>query len=113
MSETTEPNPNGVPLSDMIETLRSELQRSVDRGAGKPVAFDIDKVELELKVAVSSKGKGEAGVAFWVVKAGASVESQHDTVHTFKLTLKPVAGGTHNPVQINAEPGALKAPSNR
>lgn len=80
----------GVPLSEMIETLRQELQRSIDRGQGQAVAFEIEQVELELKVAVSRKAKGEGGVAFWVVKAGAAVEGQRDLGHTFKLTLRPV-----------------------
>lgn len=108
MADPNKDADRGVPLSDMIETLRGELQRSMDLGHGKPVAFEIDKVELELKVAVSKKGKGEAGVAFWVVKAGASLEGQQDTVHTFKLSLKPVSGiqgVSGKPFQVNADTG--------
>ena len=96
-------NAPGVPLSEMIETLRHELQRSMDSGRGQAVAFEIDKVELELKVAVSRKAKGEGGVAFWVVKAGAAVEGQRDLAHTFKLTLSPVGGATGARLKINAD----------
>jgi hypothetical protein len=80
----------GIPLSDMIETLRSELQQSVTRGQDQPISLRIDKVELELKVAVSRKAKGGLGVAFWVLKADAGAEGQLDHSHTFKLTLSPV-----------------------
>ena len=52
----------------MIESLRSELETAFEKGKDRAVAFEIDKVELELKIAISRKGKGEAGVAFWVVK---------------------------------------------
>ena len=80
-----------IPLAEMIETLREELQIAKERGKGRSVAFEIEKVELELKVAVSRKTKAEGGVAFWVVKAGAAVEGTNDTIHTFKLTLSPVS----------------------
>jgi len=83
-------------LAEMIESLRRELQISLKEGKDQAVAFDVDKVELELKVLVSRKAKGEAGIAFWVLKAGASGEAGRDLSHTFKLTLAPVdvASGT-------------------
>lgn len=82
---------DSIPLAEMIETLRAELQKSQERGAGQAIAFQIDKVELQLKVAISRKVKGEGGIAFWVVKAGASTEGAHDITHDFKLTLTPVS----------------------
>jgi Trypsin-co-occurring domain 2 len=109
---TATTNP-GMPLSDMIETLRQELQLAMARGADEAVAFDIDKVELELKVAIGTKGKAEGGVAFWVVKAGASVEGQHDTVHTFKLTLTPVARASGERTRISADVDRQKSPARR
>jgi hypothetical protein len=102
MNDIADLESSGVPLSDMIETLRGELQQSMERGAGHKVAFTIDKAELELKVAVSQKGKAGAGIAFWVVKAEAGVEGQRDFAHTFKLTLKPVSGTTGAPINIAA-----------
>jgi len=89
------------------DTLRIELQRSQDRGRGQAMSFAVDKVELELKVAVSRKAKAEGGVQFWVLKAGAAAEGQHDSVHTFKLTLSPVAAASQQsltPVQPGATP---------
>jgi len=77
-------------LAEMIESLRQELQTSLEAGKNKTVVFDVDKVELELKIAVSRKAKAEGGVAFWVVKAGANVEAGRDATHTFKLTLSPM-----------------------
>jgi hypothetical protein len=103
----------GVPLSEMIETLRQELQRSLARGADQPVTFEVDKVELELKVAISRKGKAEGGVAFWVLKAGAAAEAQKDLVHTFKLSLKPSAGAGGAPLKIGADVDAQRLPGGR
>lgn len=92
-----------VPLSEMLETLRSELQRSLHSGRDKPIAFDLDKVELELKVTIARKLKGEAGIAFWVVKAGGGTERSNDTIHTFKLTLSPVDSATGKRLQVEHE----------
>lgn len=80
----------GVPLADMIETLRQELQSSLQRGAGQDVAFDIEKVELELKVVVTRKEKGQIELGFWVLTAGGGAERGRDASHTFKLTLLPI-----------------------
>jgi len=100
-----------IPLSEMIETLRFELQKSIQQGAGKRVAFDIDKVELELKVAIARSAKGDGGVAFWVVKAGGAVEGSHETNHTFKLTLLPVDATTGQRLKVSAQ-GAAAPPRN-
>ena len=89
-------------LAEMIESLRIELQTSIEAGKDSPVGFDVEKVELELKVALSRKAKGEAGVAFWVIKAGASGETGSDTTHTFKLTLSPVRRGVSGRLQVGA-----------
>jgi Trypsin-co-occurring domain 2 len=112
MNDANDLESSGVPLSDMIEKLRAELQESMQRGAGQTVAFAIDKAELQLKVAVSQKGKAGAGIAFWVVKAEAGIEGQRDFAHTFKLTLRPVSGTTGAPINIAALMSHGQAPSN-
>jgi hypothetical protein len=81
-------------LAEMIASLRHELRTALETGKDQTVSFDVDKIELELKVAVSRKAKGEGGVAFWVLKAGANVEAGRDTSHNFKLILSPVLSAT-------------------
>jgi hypothetical protein len=60
-------------LAEMIESLRRELQISLEEGKDQAVAFDVDKVELELKVLVSRKAKGEGGIAFWYSRPARAV----------------------------------------
>ncbi len=98
-----------IPLAEMIEMLRQELQRSQELGKDQSVAFEIDKVELELKVAVSRKDKGGVGLAFWVIKADASTEGTRDTIHNFKLTLTPVSSPSGARLKV-AEHTAVPAP---
>jgi hypothetical protein len=94
----------------MIESLRAELQTSLESGKDKPVGFEVEKVELELKVAVSRRATGGGGVAFWVVKADASVEAARDATHTFKLILSPVvtASGTRLRVASSTASGPTR-----
>src|ERR1022692_2241082 len=120
-----------VPLGEMIETLRQELQGAQARGEGQSVAFEIDKVEfelnlvdfegqsvafeidkveLELKIVVSRKTKGEGKIAFWVLSAGGGLERAGETSHTFKLSLSPVASGTGGRIKVRGE---SKQPLNR
>lgn len=96
------PDEDRVPLADMIEMLREELQSSIERGAGKQISFDIEKVELELKVAVTNKVKGQAGIAFWVLTAGGGGERSSNSGHTFKLTLLPVLADSKQRVNVRS-----------
>ncbi len=73
-------------LSDAIEALRAELSSSVGRGAGKPIQFELEPVELTVQ-AVVTKGK-EGGLSWKILKAG--VSHQRADTHTVKLTLRPV-----------------------
>ena len=101
-SITSSVEESGIGLAEMIESLRKELQTSLESGRNQAVKFDIDKVDLELKVALSRKAKGEGGIAFWVVKAGADVEAGRETSHTFKLSLIPTASATGARLQVGS-----------
>lgn len=96
-------------LAEMIENLRSELETTLEQGRDRLVAFEIDKVELELNVTISRKQKGEAGVAFWVVKAGGNLEDESERVHKFNLTLLPVSGVTGQRIKVESQ--SAQAPS--
>ncbi|MFV8754698.1 trypco2 family protein [Nannocystaceae bacterium ST9] len=88
-----------IPLSEMIESLRQELAVAVDAGKGKSITFEVNKVELELEVAVTRKTSGGGGLKFWVVTAKGEHAVDKLTRHTFKLTLDPklASGG---PVKV-------------
>jgi hypothetical protein len=89
-----------IPLAEMIETLRQELEVAQIRGVARPVAFGVEKVELELKMAITRKARGEGGIRFWVLSAGASAEGGRESVHTFKLTLSPLDAETKKRLEI-------------
>jgi hypothetical protein len=91
-----------IALAEMIETLRRELEIAQVQGAARPVAFGVEKVELELKVVVSRKAKGEGGIKFWVVSAGGTAEGGSETVHNFKLTLSPLDAESKKRLEVGS-----------
>ena len=89
-----------IALAEMIEALRRELETAQVQGSGRAVAFGVDKVDLELKVVVSRKAKGEGGIKFWVVSAGATAEGSREMAHTFKVTLSPLDARSKQRLQV-------------
>jgi hypothetical protein len=93
-------DPVEVPLGDMIETLRQELEAAQKKGRGQGIAFEIEKVELELQIVVSRKSKGDGKIAFWVLSAGGELERAGETTHKFKLSLSPKSR-SGEPIQVS------------
>jgi hypothetical protein len=89
-----------IALAEMIETLRQELEAAQRKGIERPVAFGVEKVELELKVVLSRQGKVGGGIKFWVVSAEGSGGGARETAHNFKLTLLPLDPETKKRLEI-------------
>ena len=94
-----------IPLAEMIQTLRLELEAAQVGGSHSDLRFQIEKVDLELKVAVSRTKKGSGGVKFWVINAGGELEKTAETIHTFTLSLTPISARSGGRVQVSATPG--------
>jgi hypothetical protein len=86
------PGAGGIPLAQMIQELRRELQASERASAHEGLRFKVEGVELELQVGVSREAEGEGGIKFWVVNLGGRYKQGREDVHTFKLKLLPVSG---------------------
>ena len=79
-----------IPLAKAIAELRSELQQAILAGAGEPLRFELDSIDLELQVTMSARGSAEAKVGFWsVLTAGTSAEYTRGSVHKLTLKLSP------------------------
>jgi hypothetical protein len=78
-----------VPLSEMVEALRTELLVAKQEGEGSRIRFAVESVDLELKVGVTKSREGSAGIKFWVVQLGGKATGAREDVHTFRIKLKP------------------------
>lgn len=99
----TEKQDRKIPLAEMVKKLRQELELAQVQSKDENIQFELEKVELELKVVVSSTGKGQAGVEFWVVSAGGDYEKKGETSHTIKLTLNARDNQSGNRIVVSEE----------
>lgn len=98
-SDGGRPLAGGVPLSEAIGALRDELARAVWAGQQfvyelggqqRTLRFKPTAIELTVQAAVTSAGKGQAGVKWWLIDAGAEVSRERAATQAVKLTLLPV-----------------------
>jgi hypothetical protein len=94
-------NTDNLQLAEMIQVLRSELEKAQTQSEGTGIVFRTEKVELELNVAVEGTIKGDGGVKFWVINAGGSLEKSNTATHIFKLTLTPLDPITRERVDVS------------
>src|SRR5437763_1420295 len=65
----TEPT-DDIPLAAAIKRLRDELITAAQEGVGKDVRFRLGPIQLDLEVAATNTGGGEAGIQFWMITIG-------------------------------------------
>lgn len=79
-------------LAEMLAGLRGELRRSQTLAKESNIQFEIQNIDLELKLHVEkvNTGGGKLGVKFWVVEAGVSGEKANtdSRTQTIKLSMK-------------------------
>ena len=79
-----------VGLADAIGALRDELIRAWSSSQQQRLRFKPSPVQLTVQVAVTSAGKGRAGVRWWLVELGGEVSRETVTTQTLRLSLDPV-----------------------
>ena len=79
-----------VGLADAIGALRDELIRAWSSGRQQKLRFKPAPVELTVQVAVTSAGKGRAGIRWWLIELGGEVSRESVVTQTLKLSLDPV-----------------------
>ena len=87
-------------LADTITAVRRELSAAQAVGQGQSVQFRTGPVELELEVAVTLTGGGQAGVQLWVLTLGGKGELAQATTQRIKVTLQPVDPDTGQDAQV-------------
>ncbi|RKH41454.1 hypothetical protein D7X12_18145 [Corallococcus sicarius] len=91
----------GIPLAQMIQDLRQELEKSQRASDDERLRFKVEGVELELQVAVSRESQDEGGIKFYVLSLGSKYRQEHKDVHSFKFKLLPVSGPERDHVYVN------------
>ncbi len=69
-------NENRIPLGEMIQELREEIEAAQKQGKSSAFKFAFESLVLELSVVVSQTGTGKGGIKFWVVNAGVEYQKE-------------------------------------
>jgi Trypsin-co-occurring domain 2 len=88
-----------VGLAETIRALRGELISAMKSGADEPLHFELGPVQLEVTLAITREGSGDAGVRFGVVSFGAKGDLKDATTHHLTLSLQPVVKGASGPAR--------------
>ncbi|MET9390450.1 trypco2 family protein [Streptomyces sp. NPDC006624] len=77
-----------LPLTEVLETLRSQLTELTRDTEGKEILFALSEVELELGVEVTRGGGLSGKVRFGVVEGGADGTAGRKATHTVRVRLE-------------------------
>lgn len=78
-----------IPLSEMIQTVRRELEVALAGGRDSRLRFLPKKIELELHIVVERERSGGGGLKLGVVEASAKLGKKQADTHVFRLELEP------------------------
>src|SRR5579859_1136058 len=98
MSSSEAGRKGSIPLSEMVQSLRAEVQDSIAQSKDQPLRFSVEKIELELNVEVTRDVGGQGKIQFWVLSGGASASQKSASKQTFRLTLLPVSADGGKPL---------------
>lgn len=98
---------HGIELESLVDDLRAQLTTLMHQAKrrGDDVRFEVEGVEVELKVVLQKTDKVGAKVKFWVVEAGGEGAVSEGVTQTVKLKLKPLPpeGSGPGPVAISRD----------
>ncbi|GAB1335131.1 hypothetical protein ACE1SV_17210 [Streptomyces sp. E-15] len=84
-----------IELSDLLASLRAEIETARAEADGHDVRFRIDSVDLELHVAVEKTKQAKGGVKFWVLSGDFTGGSKDTRTHVVRLRLSAEALDEH------------------
>src|SRR5262245_36455908 len=103
-----------IELSSYLEALRSELQKSIEKGERSDLRFGLEKIDLEIEIGIESglDAKGDAKLRFLVFDATLTPSGKVSSKHTqkVKMSLVPVyknkVGSTMVASEVSARPAS-------
>ena len=86
-------------LQDFIYQVKKEILQAQEDHEGEPALFELETVELEVKVATTYSAEGKGKLEFWVINRGEiGGKVARENVHTVKLSMK-IAKPAPEPVE--------------
>ena len=92
-----------VDFSEALATLREELAGVAVAGAGEPIAFRIEGVELEAKIVVTKNAAGSVGAKWWLLSGEAKAGQETAATQRLKINFSVVDRGTGEIAEVSDE----------
>jgi hypothetical protein len=83
-----EPEVPGIGLDVAIEALRADLIAAMEKGAGEPIQFPVDKMTVELDVVATKSVDGKAGFKVPIVEVELGGGGGWSRENTQKVTVE-------------------------
>lgn len=103
---------NAFRLSDLLKSLRDDLEATRDAGTGSDFALEIGTVELEVEVVAGTDRDAKLGAGWWVLTAEASGKLSNARTQRLRLQLQPVDRNTGKPAHVSGGGEAPPPPPN-
>jgi hypothetical protein len=81
---------DGNELSDVLASLRENLEKAHEAGKNSNVRFLMDEIQIELNLTTSGKVGADGGIKFWVMNFTAKAETTDSRAQKITLKMKMV-----------------------
>ena len=81
-----------IELASVIKAVREELKKSVEESRDESIRFKVDRIQLDLQIALSHSHEGSAGLKVWVLTGDAKASRSSGTTHTVTVELSARTG---------------------
>jgi hypothetical protein len=80
----------GIPLADLVDAIRGELQTAAVRARDQQLQFEVQDVTLEVEVTTTGTREAKGGLQVWVVSIGAGGSKAKTAAQKVTLNLSAV-----------------------
>jgi hypothetical protein len=80
----------GIPLADLIDAIRAELETAAINARDRQLQFEVEGVQLEVEVTTTGTREAEGGLKVWVLTIGASGSRANTATQKVTLNLGAV-----------------------
>lgn len=96
---------DGLGLSEALETLRAELERSSNKGKDAALQVVVQDVKLELSLVAAREANGGAAIKWFVLSADASASLSDVKTQKVTLTVQVIDKNTNEIARVEGQAG--------
>jgi hypothetical protein len=98
--------PGAIPLADLVDAIRGELETAALNARGQKLQFEVQEVQLEVDVTTTGTREAKGGLQVWVLTVGAKGSKSNAASHKVSLKMNAVTpdGSKFRVSDISAKP---------